>query len=242
VRSDPDGRTLLMSGNGVAYRHLLFKVPYDPVRQLQPISLIVTSPSVWVVHPSVPVHNIAELRDYAKKHGFTVGNSGKGGPTHLQAEQFGLAAKADLTYVPYRGDSAAIADVVAGNINSSVSSLSATREFIEAGLLRAIAIFESERLKSLPDVQSIAEAGFPRLATGNSFVALLAPAGVPKQTLDQLIKAASASCHNADTRQKLEATGSTVVCSGPQELAKVMQSTAESVQTLVDSGRLKLEQ
>lgn len=241
ARSAPDGLTLLITGNGIAYRHLIVKLPYDPLRQLEPVSQIVTSPVVIVAHPSIPAKNLTELVQYAKAHPLRLGNSGAGGPTHLMGELLGYSAGIQVTNVPYRGDSAAIADAVAGNVDGSVSSVSATKAFISAGRLRAIAVASTKRASALPDTQTTAEAGMPELA-GDVWVAMLAPAGLPMATLDRLSGAITRACADPKTRGKLEATGSSTVCGSPQELASVLRSDFERWKALLQTGKIKIEQ
>jgi len=228
VRSKPDGRTLLMSGNGIAYRQLLVDVPYDSMTQLEPISEIVSGPTVLVVNPKVPVHTLAEVLKYAKSHPFSMGNSGTYGPTSLTAEILASATGAPFTQVPYRGDSAAIADAVGGSVQASLSALSATKAYIDAGKLRPIVVFDTKRAPAIPSVPTIGEAGYPKVI-GNVWVSLLAPAGIPKATVARLSAAISASCADAETRKKLSASGNTVVCGSPEQLGRILKDDYERV-------------
>lgn len=240
AKSEPDGATLLLTSVGVAYRQHLVPLPYDPFRDLAPVSLLVINPLLIVVNPALPVTNLKELVEYGRKRGLRYGSSGIGGPSHLTTELLRLKTGIDMTHVPYKGDSAAILDVMAGNVDMSVSSVSATAGFIKSGRLRAIAMTSEARSSALPDVPTTAEAGFPGVV-GDSWVGILAPAGTPAATLQRLHKAAVAAVGDPVVREKLIAAGNTVVANSPEQFAAFLRSESDKWGEVIRSSNITVE-
>jgi tripartite-type tricarboxylate transporter receptor subunit TctC len=226
TKAEPDGATLLLTSVGVAYRQHLVKVPYDPFKDLMPITLLVINPLLIVANPKLPVTTLKELVEYGRKNGLRYGSSGAGGPSHLTTELFRLKAGIEMTHVPYKGDSAAILDVMGGNVDLSVSSASATTGFIKAGRLRAIAMTSEKRSATLPDVPTTAEAGLPGVV-GDSWVGMLAPAGTPADAIKRLHGAAMVSIADPAVREKLVAAGNTIIGNSPAEFAAFLRKESE---------------
>ncbi|MFT3805076.1 MAG: tripartite tricarboxylate transporter substrate binding protein [Burkholderiaceae bacterium] len=226
AKAPPDGSTLLLTSVGIAYRQHLVKLPYDPFKDFEPVTLLVVNPLLIVVHPGLPVNSLGELVEYAKKHGLRYGSSGTGGPSHLAAELLRSMTGTSMTHVPYKGDSAAILDVVAGNLDMSVSSVSATTSFIQAGRLRAIALTSESRSPALPEVPTAAEAGMPGLIA-DSWVGILAPAGTPADAVQRLHDAAAVSLADPDTRARLLAGGNTIVGNTPAQFATFLRNESD---------------
>ena len=240
AKSEPDGATLLLTSVGVAYRQHLVPLPYDPFRDLAPVSLLVINPLLIVVNPALPVTNLKELVEYGRKRGLRYGSSGIGGPSHLTTELLRLKTGIDMTHVPYKGDSAAILDVMAGNVDMSVSSVSATAGFIKSGRLRAIAMTSEARSSALPDVPTTAEAGFPGVV-GDSWVGILAPAGTPAAPLQRPHKAAGAAMGDPVVREKLIAAGNTVVANSPEQFAAFLRSESDKWGEVIRSSNITVE-
>jgi len=240
VKSAPDGTTLLLTSVGVAYRQHLVKLPYDPFKDLMTVSLLVINPLLIVINPKLPVTNLKELIEYGRKNQLRYGSSGTGGPSHLTGELFRIKAGLQMTHVPYKGDSAAILDVLSGNIDMSVSSVSATTGFIKQGRLRAIAMTSEQRTASLPDVPTTAEAGLPGVV-GDSWVGILAPAGTPPEMIKRLNAAAVAAVNDPATREKLVAAGNTIVGSTPQEFSTFMHTESDKWADVVRTAKITEE-
>ena len=190
----PDGYTLLMSApSETAIAPYLYKsMTYDPVRDLQPITLCVKAPNVLVVGPSLSVHGVAELIAAAaeKPGGLTCGTSGIGSIQHLNLALFNKLADVKITHVPYKGSSPQNADLMAGQIHMGYASVIGVLPLIKSGRLRAIAVTSRERVEALPGVPTLAET--PSLAGYdlNNWAGLFAPAGLPRPVLQTLHDAA----------------------------------------------------
>lgn len=241
AKSPPDGTTLLLTSVGIAYRQHLVKLPYDPFRDFVPVTLLVVNPLLIVVNPKLPVTNLQELVDYAKKNGLRYGSSGTGGPSHLATELLRSKTGATMTHVPYKGDSAAILDVMAGNVDMSVSSVSATTNFIKAGRLRAIAMTSEQRSAALPDVPTAAEAGMPGLVA-DSWVGIFAPAGTPAEVVKRLHAAAVVSLADPETRAKLLASGNTIIGNSPEQFAVFMRGESDKWGEVIRFAKIQVDE
>jgi tripartite-type tricarboxylate transporter receptor subunit TctC len=240
AKSEPDGATILLTSVGVAYRQHLVPLPYDPFRDLSPISLLVINPLLIVVNPKLPVTNLAELVAYGRKHGLRYGSSGIGGPSHLTTELLRLKTGIEMTHVPYKGDSAAIVDVMAGNVDMSVSSVSATTPHIKSGRLRAIAMTSEARSHALPDVPTTAEAGVAGVV-GDSWVGMLAPAGTPAAAIERLHRAAVIAVGDPAVREQLLAAGNTIVANDPKQFAAFLRSESDKWGEVIRSSKITVE-
>ena len=241
AKSPPDGLTLLMTSVGIAYRQHLVRLPYDPFRDFVPVSLLVVNPLLIVVNPKLPVTNLRELVEHARRNGLRYGSSGTGGPSHLAAELLSTMSGVPMTHVPYKGDSAAIIDVMGGNVDMSVSSVSAAAAFIRGGRLRAIAMTSDQRSATLPDVPTAAEAGFPGLVA-DSWVGMLAPSGTPPEVVRRLSGAALATLADPTTREKLVAAGNTIVGNSPHEFATFLRNESTKWGNVIRSAKIQVDE
>jgi tripartite-type tricarboxylate transporter receptor subunit TctC len=240
AKAAPDGLTLLLTSVGVAYRQHLVRLPYDPFRDLAPVSLLVINPLLIVANPKLPVTSLRELVEYGRRNGLRYGSSGTGGPSHLTTELLRLKTGIEMTHVPYKGDSAAIVDVMAGNVDLSVSSVSATTGLIRQGRLRAIAMTSEQRSATMPEVPTTAEAGVPGVI-GDSWVGILAPAGTPPDILRRLHAAAVASVNDPAVREKLIAAGNTIIGNTPQEFATFLRNESDKWAEVIRTSKITVE-
>lgn len=240
AKAAPDGLTLLLTSVGVAYRQHLVRLPYDPFRDLLPVCLLVINPLLIVANPRLPVTNLRELVDYGRRNGLRYGSSGTGGPSHLTTELLRLRTGIDMTHVPYKGDSAAIVDVMAGNVDLSVSSVSATAGLIRQGRLRAIAMTSEQRSATLPEVPTTAEAGVAGVI-GDSWVGILAPAGTPADIVRRLHSAAVASLADPAVREKLIAAGNSIIGNTPQEFATFLRNESDKWAEVIRTSKITVE-
>jgi tripartite-type tricarboxylate transporter receptor subunit TctC len=240
AKAAPDGLTLLLTSVGVAYRQHLVRLPYDPFRDLAPVSLLVINPLLIVANPKLPVTSLRELVEYGRRNGLRYGSSGTGGPSHLTTELLRLKTGIEMTHVPYKGDSAAIVDVMAGNVDLSVSSVSATTGLIRQGRLRAIAMTSEQRSATMPEVPTTAEAGVPGVI-GDSWVGILAPAGTPADIVRRLHAAAVASVNDPAVREKLIAAGNTIIGNTPQEFATFLRNESDKWAEVIRTSKITVE-
>jgi tripartite-type tricarboxylate transporter receptor subunit TctC len=206
VKAAPDGYTILLASVGAMAitPHLRPKPPYDPLRDLAPITMAVVFPNVLVIHPSVPANTLAEFVALAKaKPGsLNYGSSGVGNAGHLAGELFRIHAKIDFVHVPYKGGGPATTDLLGGQISAIFSTPASVVGYIKAGRLRALATTGAQRSLAMPEVPTIAESGYPGYEATNWY-AYVAPVKTPKEIVarlnQELVKVLSAG----DVREQL---------------------------------------
>jgi tripartite-type tricarboxylate transporter receptor subunit TctC len=224
-----DGYTVLVATAAQAVNNTLSKdLSWDLRRDFAPITLIVKNQMVLAAHPAVPASNVRELIALAKtKPGtITYASYGTGSTAHMSAELFKMLAAVDLMHVPYKGAAPAINDVIGGQVNIVFADMAAILPFVKAGRAKAIAVGSSVRFAGLPDVPTIAESGVPGYETGG-FLALVAPAGTPKQAVDALNDAMLKAINSPGIREKLESLGGIPSPGTPAQLADFLRSDIE---------------
>lgn len=225
AKSAPDGNTLLLSFTSHTINATLFpKLPFDPVADFTPLTMVATTPSVLVAHPSVPVANVKELIAYAKQRpgqlNFAIG--GIGSSLHLAGEAFKMQAGVFIVNIPYRSTAPAITDVVGGNVPLMFAAVGNARQLIATGKLKALGVTSPKRLPQLPDVPALAETlpGFE----SSAWFGLFGPAGMAPELVKRLSDAARASVRSDAMRQRVEADGGTVVGNDPKEFAAFVKA------------------
>jgi tripartite-type tricarboxylate transporter receptor subunit TctC len=244
AKSAPDGYTLLLGGIGALTIHPhMLKVPYDPVNDFIPISLIATNDVVIVINPKLAPTTPAELIAYLRANPgkLQYGSSGIGAPTHLAAELFKSRIGADMIHVPYKGDSAAVMDVVSGTVDMSFSTVSATISLIRGGKLRPIAMTGLVRSQSLPDVPTLDESGLKGF-NADTWIGLFAPAHTPLPIITRLYEATKVSLADPEVREKLIAGGNNIVGSNTQEFTAFLAAESKKWGDVVRAGNIKLDE
>jgi tripartite-type tricarboxylate transporter receptor subunit TctC len=222
ARSQPDGYTLFMATTGTHASNvsLYDKLPYDPVKDFAPLTLVTIYPQVVV--PGLKMKDapfkdvVAQLKAAGDKANF--GSSGTGSPTHLGGELFKNATGTQMVHVPYRGQGPALNDMLAGQLDVMFPSISDVLSFLQAGKLRAVAVLNETRLKQIPDVPTAAELGYPGL-NSSIWSALYTKAGTPQPVIDRLSSELVKIVNSPAFKDKFEALGFVVKTSTPQELA-----------------------
>ena len=218
----PDGYTLLfgLSSQMTINPATIANLAYDPQRDLAPVSLIAYQPTVFAVHPTLPVTSVAELVDYTRKHPASV-NYGTGTSAFMiAAEAFKLRTGTDMQNIPFNGAGAALNALVAGTVQAAVVPLPGAFAAAQAGRIRAIAVSGSRRVPQLPDVPSFAEAKL--VDDVPVFTALYAPAGTPKPLVDALHAALVRAFASPAARERGEQAGDIVAVTTPDELRAVV--------------------
>jgi len=221
VRAAPDGHTLFVGSIGVFAINTALRpnLGYDPVRELSPITLAVTTPNVLVVNAEkVPVRTLTELVAWLKANrGRTsYSTSGVGSSDHLTMELFKIQTETDPVHVPYQGGAAAATDLIAGNVQLSFQNLGTVAGHIAGGRLRAIAVTSAERNRLLPEVPTAIEQGLRDFVV-TSWQAVMAPAGMPAPLLAQVAEATVAALKHPETVARLNGIGFDVVGNSPEE-------------------------
>ncbi|HEV7268680.1 MAG TPA: tripartite tricarboxylate transporter substrate-binding protein [Falsiroseomonas sp.] len=194
ARAEPDGSTLLVSAAGeiVGAPYTMANLPYNPRNDLTPISLIARNPLMLVVPASLPVHNLQELLDLAKRQPLSYASGGVGTATHFVAELFKLRSGANIQHVPYRGSGDLQADLQAGRVHMTFDAVSVMLPQVEAGRVRAIGVTSATRSPQAPDIATLAELGVRDFA-GGGWVGLLGPAGLPAPIVERIERDARAA-------------------------------------------------
>ena len=219
MQQPADGYTLLI---GATTTHSIIPVlykkpPFDPLKDFAPVSLLATMPHVLVVATSLPIHNVAEFRAYAKAHpGLAYGSAGVGSPHHLAGEMLKSSMGLDLVHIPYKGTAPALADVMGGQIGFISIEYTAALEQIKAGKVRPIAVAAKERIPGF-DVPTFAEQGMPEFVV-SSWYAMYAPAKTPQLLVQKLSKEVADGLNSPELRDRLNNLGAKPVGSTPEQL------------------------
>jgi tripartite-type tricarboxylate transporter receptor subunit TctC len=221
AKSAPDGYTLLIATSSLAINPSLYpNAGYDPRKDFAPVGLIASSANALLVHPSLPVHSVAELIALAKERPGTLdfASTGSGSSVHLAAELFATMAGIRLTHIPYKGSGPAIADLLGGHVALMFATLPPSIGLVKDGKVRALAVTGPSRSPLLPDLPTIAEAGLPGYESVLHY-GLVAPAGTPKPAIDKLNAALRAALADESVRRRMSVEGAEALPSTPEAYA-----------------------
>ena len=219
ARAAPDGYTLLMvSASHVINPAMVKKLPFDAVKDFQPISLVADVPTALIVHPSLPVRNVKELIALGRKRPDQVNYStaGRGTVGHLSGELLNSAAKVRFVHIPYKGAGPALMDLIAGQVEFQFASLPAVIQFVRSGKVRLIAQAGVKRSSAAPDVPTMEESGLPGFVVSSGF-GILGPAGTPRLIVDRVHASIRAALGSADVKKVFADQGADPVGSTPEE-------------------------
>jgi len=224
AKAEPDGYTICVCSLGpITISPATEKLPYDPLKDLVPVSLLNTNPLILLVNPEVKAKSVPELVALAKATpaGLNYSSSGIGGLMYFSAELFKSKTGAKLTHVPYRGGAPATAAVISGEVQLVFTNMSDAVGQIEGGKVRPLAVTTSKRSASAPDVPTLAEQGVSGYHT-ESWNGILAPKGTPQPIIDRLAKIAAAMAKDPTVQKQMAKFGSDAVASTPQEFAQML--------------------
>src|SRR5262245_41452040 len=225
AKSAPDGHTLVFTDNSYMISAGLYpKLPYDPVRDLTPVTLAVDAPAIMVAKLELPAKSLREMLDLArsKPRALTFGSGGQGSSAHLATELLFNQAGVELVHVPFKGVAAALAETVGGRIDVTISSVGGAVGHIKGGKVKPLALTGKERLAALPDVPTFAESGFPDYDMVYRF-GFLAPAGTPQPVIAKLQQEVAKAVAKQKVRDFLATQGARPVASTPAEYAEIIQ-------------------
>jgi tripartite-type tricarboxylate transporter receptor subunit TctC len=229
AKATADGYTLLVANNSIlaANQFLYRHIPYDPIKDFAPITLLGSQPNILVVNPSLPVHSVADLIALAKaKPGqLNFGSSGNGTAAHLAGELFRLRAGVDIVHVAYPGAAAALTDLVSGQIQMMFATAASVVSFIRNKMLRPLAVTTLTRSATEPDLPTVAESGLPGFEAV-TWHGLVAPAGTPGPIVARLNAATLSALRNADVAKQLGNLGVEVAGGTPEAFAAYIKADA----------------
>ncbi|MBW6400234.1 tripartite tricarboxylate transporter substrate binding protein [Roseomonas sp. HJA6] len=244
AKAPPDGYTLLMGVTGLlsTNRHIYRQMPFDPDRDLAPVSMAYTADMAIVVTNKLNVTTLAEFVTLAKANPgkFSFGSSGHGASTHTAAELFRQQAGIDMVHVPYRGSGAAMNDLIAGNIEMMLVQIAGAAGSIRANQVRALAATGPRRHPLIPDVPTIAEAGYPQ-AEATSWGCVMVPAGTPTAVVQRLSQAVAAAVADPTVASRMSGAGVDGVASTPEELASFLRSESAKWGAVARQAGIRVE-
>ena len=246
AKAQPDGYTIFMGNNSaLTINPNLFKnVPYDPVKDFAPISLLTSQPYVLLVNPTIPAKTVAELIALARLRPgqLNFGSAGTGIATHLAGEMLKAMAKIDIVHVPYKGASAALIDTISGQVQITFNNVISALPHIKSGKLRVLAVTSPKRAAVLPEVPTIAETGGD-LATydASGWYGMLAPRATPKRIIEKLNSEVRRILAEPAVRSKLMSDGAEVVGSTPHEFSRAIQEGIEKWGRVIKLADIKVD-
>jgi tripartite-type tricarboxylate transporter receptor subunit TctC len=224
VRATPDGYTLGIVSGSIATTAAAYKLPYDPVRDIAPISMLGEAGYLITVNPSLPVKTTLELIAYAKANPGKIayGSSGTGGTSHLVGELFDLMAGTQMTHVPYKSSGPALTDMLGGQIQMIYGSSPLVTPQMNSGRLRVIAITTLKRSRTLPGIPTVAESGVPDFET-ITWYALSGPRGLPPEVVTRWLAALTAAQQSREMKERFELDGLDAPEVGAAYFSQVLQ-------------------
>jgi tripartite-type tricarboxylate transporter receptor subunit TctC len=238
-----DGSVLLLGTIGIHAASKIYRsLPYDPAKELQPVTILAEVPNVLIVHPSVPAKDLKEFLALARDKPGTLnfGSAGNGSSTHMIAELFKLKAKVDLTHIPYRGSAPALNDLVAGRIQLMVENLPTALPFIQNGDVRALGVTSATRSASLPDVPTIAEAGVPGYEATAWFTIAVA-SSVPSATVASLNSDIHRVLQEPDVIERFKSLGAVIVGNSVADANAFFASETAKWNDVIETAQIKID-
>jgi tripartite-type tricarboxylate transporter receptor subunit TctC len=244
AKAAPDGYTLLLQdlGTFTSGPALYPNLPFDPLKDFTPITLLIGSPYGLAVTPSLPVNSVPELITYAKENPklFNYAMLGNGSASHLAGLELSSRANTPFTFVAYKGGAPALTDVVAGQAQALAIAMLSTYPFVKSGKLKLLAVTSKERLSFLPDVPTVAESGFPGFIAGQ-WQALYAPKGLPKDIIEKLRAESVKYVNSPEVKKRLADQGAVVIASTPDELGKFVAEEKMKFAKFVKDHNIKAD-
>ena len=244
AKSPPDGYTILLSSiaTHALSPNLYSRVPYDPIKDFAPITLLGIAPTVLVINQEVPAKSLQELISLAKAKPGTLAyaSGGNGTPPHINAEVFKSVAGVDLLHVAYKGGGPALTDLIAGRVHVMLDTAASAMPHVRSGKLRALALSSPKRSAEYPDLPTFAEAGLPAYDT-NAWYSMHAPAGTPGEIVRRLNGELVAILKDADILARFKQLSTDPVGNSPQEFASFVKAELDKYARIIKSAGIKLD-
>ncbi len=227
AKAAPDGYTLTIgtSSNHAIAVSLYKKLPYDPVKDFAPITMLAVSQNVIVINPAIPANNVKELIAYAKSNPGKVnfGSSGNGTISHLTGEMFNTLNGTQITHIPYKGSAFVFPDLISGQISMMFDSTVSIAPLLKSGKVKPLAVTGAKRSKLMPELPTVAEASNPGFESSNWF-GFFAPAGTPKDVVARLHAASAKVLSVSELQQRFAAQGAEVVANTPDDALAMLKT------------------
>jgi len=244
AKSAPDGYTLVTVIAGYSANVTLYagKLPFDPLKDLVPVSLTAIAPLIMTVNPGLPVKNVKELIAYAKANPgkLNFGSSGIGAAAHLTCELFKQTTGVDMVHVPFKGTAPAMQAAMANDIQMLVDTPSSLMPQVRGGKLKALGMFSAKRLPAYPEVSTLAESGGPALES-STWVMFMAPGGTPRDIVNRLSAEAAKALKEPDVREKLVQSGIEPVGNTPEAAKKFLDAEIAKWKKVIDTAGVKAD-
>jgi tripartite-type tricarboxylate transporter receptor subunit TctC len=244
AKSAPDGYTLLAASSGpISIMPNLQKIPYDPLKDLAPASLIATAPFALVTAPAFPAQNAREFVALVRANPdkYTFASSGTGATAHMFAELFNSMAQLKVIHVPYKGSVPALTDVIGGQVAYAIETVAATGPHIKSGKLKAFGVTSARRNAALPDVPTLAEAADVPGYDCSAWIGYAAPAGTPKEVLAKLAAEIQKAVQAPDLRERYVPLGMDTASNTPEEMSAYMRREQERYASIIKNAGIKVE-
>jgi tripartite-type tricarboxylate transporter receptor subunit TctC len=243
ARANPDGYTLMMGylGNLAMNPALYAKLPYDPLRDYVPVTLVASTTQAIVVNPTLPAKTVAELIALAKSQPghLHYASAGVGAPSHLSGELFKQLAGIDMVHVPYKGGGALMTDLISGQVKVSFGGLAAALPHVKSGKLRLLAVASAKRSPAVPDVPAVAETvpGFDV----PSWLGVVAPAGTPRPIVERLHAEMAKVLNTDEIKERLATEGGEVIAGGPAEFGAYLKAEIAKWDKVIKGANIRAE-
>lgn len=243
AKANPDGYTVLINSTTFTMAPNVYRqVPYDVVRDFQPITMVAQAPMMLMVNPSIPARNVKEFLAYARARPdqLKFGSGGNGTVPHFSGEMLKSMAHIQMTHVPYKGGAPAVTALLGGEVNVYIDTPTATLPFVQQGRLRALAVTTKQRASFLPDLPTLDEAGVPGYEI-RVWYGFYAPAKTPAPVIQKFYREVVKALDNADVKSRLAAIGTQPVTSPPQEFQETVRSEVRKWAKLAKEVGIKPE-
>ena len=242
AKAPPDGYTLLFTTASLAVNVSLYKnLPFDPAKDLVPVSLVSSAPLVLVVHPNVPARNVRDLIALAKRSAvrMNVASNGSGTTSHLALEMLRQMARVEVAHIPYKGSGPSIIALLSGEVDFHFGNALAVQPFIKQGKVRPLAVTTRKRSSAFPDLPTM-DSIHPGFESDNWY-AMFLPAGTPKEIVSKLNAEILKALKAPDLREFITKEGGDLVGSSPEELAKYFQREVAKYAKLIKAGNITVQ-